>query len=322
MSEYLVTGGAGFIGSNIVERLLRDGLSVRVIDNLSTGREANLDSAAKAAGRGVGVELVRGDIRDDAALGEALRGIKYVFHEAALCSVLRSVEEPLSTNSVNIDGTLRLLVQARRAGVKRVVYASSSSIYGETAALPNHEDMTPNPCSPYALSKLAAEQYCRLFTTIYGLETVCLRYFNVFGPRQDAGSQYAAVIPLFLSRLLSGESPVVFGDGEQSRDFTFVEDLVEANLLACRRAGIEGRVYNVARGSRKTINELAGVLSRLTGDAHKPLYREARPAEVRHSEGSTKKAEAELGFKARVSFEEGLAKTLSWFKEESSSGQV
>ena len=320
MSEYLVTGGAGFIGSNIVERLLREGLSVRVIDNFSTGSEANLESAAAAAGQGTRPELVRGDIRDDAALAEALRGIKYVFHEAALCSVLRSVEEPLSTNSVNIEGTLRLLVQARKAGVSRVVYASSSSVYGETAALPNHEDLAPSPRSPYALSKLTAEQYCRLFTPVYGLETVCLRYFNVFGPRQDAGSQYAAVVPLFMSRLLSGLPPVIFGDGEQSRDFTFVEDLVEANLIACHKPGLQGRVYNVARGSRRTINELAAILSRLTGDGLAPLYHEARPAEVRHSEGSTTKAEAELGFKVKVSFEAGLERTLSWFKQQRASG--
>ena len=322
MSEYLVTGGAGFIGSNIVERLLREGLSVRVIDNLSTGRESNLDSAAGAAGRGADVELVRGDVRDEAALAEALRGVKYVFHEAALCSVLRSVEEPVSTNSVNIEGTLRLLVEARRAGVKRVVYASSSSIYGETAALPNHEDLTPDPRSPYALSKLAAEQYCRLFTPVYGLETVCLRYFNVFGPRQDAASQYAAVVPLFMSRLLSGQPPVIFGDGEQSRDFTFVEDVVEANWIACHKPGVQGRVYNVARGSRRTINELARILSGLTGDGLAPVYHDARPAEVRHSEGSTRKAEAELGFKVRVSFEEGLDKTLSWFKQQRASGRA
>ncbi len=320
MSEYLVTGGAGFIGSNIVERLLREGLSVRVIDNFSTGREANLESAAAAAGRGTRPELVRGDIRDDAALAEALRGIKYVFHEAALCSVLRSVEDPLSTNSVNIEGTLRLLVQAGKAGVRRVVYASSSSVYGETAALPNHEDLAPSPRSPYALSKLTGEQYCRLFTPVYGLETVCLRYFNVFGPRQDAGSQYAAVIPLFMSRLLSGLPPEIFGDGEQSRDFTFVEDLVEANLIACHKPGLQGRVYNVARGSRRTINELAAILSRLTGDGLPPLYHEARPAEVKHSEGSTKKAETELGFKVKVSFEAGLERTLSWFKQQRASG--
>ncbi len=318
MSEYLVTGGAGFIGSNIVERLLREGLSVRVIDNFSTGSEANLASAA--AGASNGAELVRGDVRDDEVLAKALSGIKYVFHEAALCSVLRSVEDPVTTNSVNIEGTLRVLVEARKAGVKRVVYASSSSVYGETAALPNDEDMTPNPRSPYALSKLAAEQYCRLFTPVYGLETVCLRYFNVFGPRQDPDSQYAAVIPLFISRLLSGKPPVIFGDGEQSRDFTFVDDLVEANLLACHKPGIQGSVYNVAKGSRITINELVGILSRLTGDGRAPVYAEARPAEVRHSEGSTKKAEAELGFKVRVSLEEGLGRTLSWFKRQKASG--
>ncbi|MBN1503734.1 MAG: SDR family oxidoreductase [Candidatus Eisenbacteria bacterium] len=322
MSEYLVTGGAGFIGSNIVERLLREGLSVRVIDNLSTGKEANLDSAAEAAGRGTTAELVRGDVRDDAALEDALRGVKYVFHEAALCSVLRSVEDPLSTNSVNVEGTLKLLVHARKAGVRRVVYASSSSVYGDTAALPNNEDLAPDPRSPYALSKLTAEHYCRLFTLVYGLETVCLRYFNVFGPRQDAASQYAAVIPLFMSRLLSGEPPVIFGDGEQSRDFTFVEDVVNANLLACHKPAIQGRVYNVARGRRRSVNELARVLSGLTGDGVRPVYREPRPAEVRHSEGSTKKVEAELGFKVRVGFEEGLERTLGWFRQQRASGRA
>jgi UDP-N-acetylglucosamine 4-epimerase len=315
MSEYLVTGGAGFIGSNIVERLLRENRTVRVIDDFSTGKEENLQVAVKSAGEKGKLEVVRGDIRDERSLDAALKGVRYVFHEAALCSVLRSVEDPLSTNSVNVEGSLKVLIAASKAGVKRLVYASSSSVYGNTAALPNREDMRPNACSPYALSKLTAEEYCRIFASVYDLETVSLRYFNVFGPRQDPTSQYAAVIPLFIKHILRGEAPVIFGDGEQSRDFTFVEDLVEANLIACHKEGISGRVYNIARGSRRTINELAKVLSELCGKAVEPVHAEPRPAEVRHSEGATEKAEAELGFKPGVGFEEGLAKTVKWFEK-------
>jgi nucleoside-diphosphate-sugar epimerase len=225
------------------------------------------------------------------------------------------VEDPASTNSVNIEGTLRVLCAAREMGVRRVVYASSSSVYGNGASLPNREDMRPNPCSPYALTKFAAEEYCRLFSSVYGLETVSLRYFNVFGPRQDASSQYAAVIPIFITRILSGENPVIFGDGEQSRDFTYVEDLVEANLLASRKEGVSGQTYNIARGGRKSLNELVGALGAITGREITPEYDQPRPAEVRHSEASVEKARRELSFDAKVSFEDGLERTFGWFMD-------
>jgi nucleoside-diphosphate-sugar epimerase len=314
MCKYLVTGGAGFIGSHIVERLLKDNFEVNVIDDFSTGKEENIEAALRAvAGKGK-LEVIRGDIRDEPTLKRALAGVQCIFHEAALCSVQRSVVDPISTNSVNVSGTLLLLKAARELGVKRLVYASSSSVYGNGASLPNREDMRSNPCSPYALSKFTGEEYCRVFSSVYGVETVSLRYFNVFGPRQDASSEYAAVIPIFLSRILSGSTPVVFGDGEQSRDFTFVEDVVEANLLASRKEGISGRVYNIARGNRKTLNELIETLCRVSGMKAEPRYAEPRPAEVRHSEASTEKAERELSFKAKVSFEEGLRKTFNWFK--------
>ncbi|MCX5799843.1 MAG: SDR family oxidoreductase [Candidatus Eisenbacteria bacterium] len=315
MCRYLVTGGAGFIGSHIVERLLKEGLDVTVIDDLSTGKEENIE-AVIGASQGKGrLEVVRGDIRDEATVRKALQGVKYVFHEAALCSVQRSVVDPVPTNSVNVGGTLLLLKVARESGVKRLVYASSSSAYGNGAGLPNREEMRPNPCSPYALSKFTAEEYCRVFSSVYGLETVSLRYFNVFGPRQDPNSEYAAVIPIFMSLVLSGGTPVVFGDGEQSRDFTFVDDVVEANLLACRKEGISGRTYNIARGNRKTLNELVETIGRISGLAVKARYAEPRAAEVRHSEAATERAERELSFKAAVSFEEGLRKTFGWLKD-------
>jgi UDP-glucose 4-epimerase len=315
MCKYLITGGAGFIGSNIAERLLKEERNVVVFDDFSTGKEENVEAASRnAEGKGE-LEVVRGDVRDGERLRQAMRGVGYVFHQAALCSVQRSVEDPATTNSVNVEGTVRVLAAAREEGVKRVVYASSSSVYGNGASLPNQEGMRPNPCSPYALTKFAAEEYCRLFSSVYGLETVSLRYFNVFGPRQDSSSQYAAVIPIFIIRILSGKSPVVFGDGEQSRDFTFVEDLVDANLLACHKEGIAGRTYNIARGNRKTLNELIQTLGAITGEQIKPEYGEPRPAEVRHSEASVEKAEKELCFKAKVRFEEGLERTLDWFRE-------
>ncbi len=314
MCKYLITGGAGFIGSSIAERLLKEGREVVVFDDFSTGKEENVDAASRnAEGRGK-LEVIRGDIRDGESLRGAMKGVDYVFHQAALCSVQRSVEDPATTNSVNVEGTVRVLATGREHGVKRVVYASSSSVYGNGASLPNQEEMRPNPCSPYALTKFAAEEYCRLFSSVYGLETVSLRYFNVFGPRQDASSPYSAVIPIFITQVLSGARPVVFGDGEQSRDFTYVEDLVDANLLACHKEGIAGRTYNIARGKRKTLNELIETLGAITGKRIEAEYGEARAAEVRHSEASVEKAERELCFKAKVSFEEGLERTFDWFR--------
>jgi len=314
MCKYLVTGGAGFIGSHIVERLLREGLEVSAIDDFSTGKEENIEAVLRDCGGRGKLEVVRGDIRHEPTLRKALEGVKCIFHEAALCSVQRSVVDPIATNSVNVDGTLLLLKVALELGVRRLIYASSSSVYGNGASLPNREDMRPNPCSPYALSKFTGEEYCRVFSSIYGMETVSLRYFNVFGPRQDANSQYAAVIPIFISRVMSGETPVIFGNGEQSRDFTFVEDVVEANLLACSKEGMSGRIYNIARGSSKTLNELVETLGRISGVNVNPTYEEPRPAEVKHSEAATERAETELVFKAKVSFEEGLEKTFLWFK--------
>jgi len=314
MSKYLVTGGAGFIGSHIAERLLREGHDVTAIDDFSTGKEENIEAIRRNGGKTGSLEVVRGDIRDESILRTALTGVEYVFHEAALCSVQRSVVDPVSTNSVNVTGTLLLLKLARDAGVKRLVYASSSSVYGNGAELPNRENMRTNPASPYALSKFTGEEYCRLFSSVYGLETVSLRYFNVFGPRQDANSQYAAVIPIFMAHVLAGESPVIFGDGEQTRDFTFVDDVVEANVLCSRRDGISGRAYNIARGNRKTLNELVKSLRTVSGLKFEPEYAEPRPAEVRNSEADTSKAEKELSFKARVGFDEGLTKTFLWFK--------
>src|SRR5438128_539172 len=247
---YLVTGGAGFIGSHIAERLVRDGHRVRVLDDFSSGKEANLESFLGA------VEIIQGDIRDVRLLNEASKGVDIVFHEAALGSVPRSVADPLSTHEVNITGTLNVLLAAREAGVKRVVYASSSSVYGETPVLPKREEMTPQPLSPYALSKLVGEHYASVFKHVYNFEVVSLRYFNIFGPRQDPESQYAAVIPRFITALLDGKSPVVYGDGLQSRDFTFVDNVVNANLLAAEAEGAAGQAFNVACGGRYTLLDL------------------------------------------------------------------
>ncbi len=242
MSLYLVTGGAGFIGSNIVERLVRQGERVRVLDNLSTGKRENLVSWLDR------LELIEGDIRDVETVHGAMAGVDYVLHQAALPSVPRSVADPLASHQVNATGTLNVLPAARDAGVKRLVYASSSSVYGDSPTLPKQEEMPTNPISPYAVSKLAGENYCRVFFRVYGLETVCLRYFNVFGPRQDPTSQYAAVIPRFITAMLDGRRPVIYGDGRQSRDFTYIENVVEANLLACQAKDVAGEVLNIACG--------------------------------------------------------------------------
>lgn len=250
LAKYLVTGGAGFIGSNIVEELVDRNESVRVLDNLSTGRRENIEPFMDK------IEFIEGDLRDLDAVRKAVEGVDYVLHQGALPSVPRSIDEPLTTNEVNVNGTLKVLIAARDAGVKRVVYASSSSIYGNSEVLPKREDMPPNPLSPYAISKLAGENYCRIFYQIYGLETVCLRYFNVFGPRQDPTSQYSAVIPKFINAMLNGERPIIYGDGKQSRDFTFVANVVQANLLACEANGVAGELFNVACGERYTLLDL------------------------------------------------------------------
>lgn len=305
---YLVTGGAGFIGSHICERLVREGQRVRVLDDFSSGKESNLSSFIHE------IELIRGDIRDADVVRRATEGIDVVFHEAALGSVPRSVADPLTTHEVNITGTLNVFLAARDAGVKRVVYASSSSVYGETPILPKREDMSPQPLSPYALSKLAGEHYASVFKHVYDFEVVALRYFNIFGPRQDPESQYAAVIPRFITALFGGRRPVVYGDGGQSRDFTYVDNVVDANLLAAKTEGCGGRAFNVACGGRYTLLELLSMLKRITGIDLEPIYEDARAGDVRDSQASIDFAQSALGYRVTVGFEEGLRRTVEWYR--------
>ena len=306
--KVLVTGGAGFIGSHLVERLVRDEHQVRVLDDLSAGTESNL---AAVAGK---YEFLKGDIREHAVVKEAVRGVEAVFHEAALGSVARSVDKPEASNAVNVDGTLALLVAARDAGVTRFVYASSSSVYGDTPTLPKREDMPTTPTSPYGVSKLAAELYCRVFWSLYRLETISLRYFNVFGPRQDPDSAYAAVVPRFASSLLKGERLVVFGDGGQTRDFTYVENVVEANMLALKTTRGFGQAMNVAAGGRVSVNELVKKLQAATGLKASPEHRPARPGDIRDSYAAIERAADLLGYRPAVPFDEGLRRTLEWFR--------
>lgn len=307
-AEYLVTGGGGFIGSNLVHALVSGGRAVRVLDDFSTGRRRNL--------RGVGkdIDLVVGDIRDAALLRKVMKGVRFVLHTAALPSVIRSVEDPLSTNSVNVCGTLKVLLAAREAGVERVVFSSSSSVYGDTRVLPKREDMPPSPRSPYALSKLAGEHYARMFTELFGLKTFSLRYFNVFGPRQDPHSEYSAAIPRFISALKRGRPPVIYGDGRQTRDFTFVDDVVAANLRCCRaRASAAGGVFNIGGGRRVSIHELAARLAALMGRSMRPVHAAPRPGDVRDSQADISRARNQLGWAPKVSFAEGLERTVQWF---------
>ena len=305
---YLVTGGAGFIGSHLVEELVRQGQEVRVIDNLATGKKENIEPFLPK------VEFIEGDIRDLEIVRDAMHGVDYVLHQAAVPSVPRSVKDPLTSNSVNVEGTLNILIAARDADVKRVVYASSSSVYGDTPVLPKHEDMKQEPLSPYAVSKLGGELYCKAFHHVYGLETVALRYFNVFGPRQDPKSQYAAVVPKFITALLHGEPPTIFGDGEQSRDFTYIENVVEANLLAAKAPDVAGEVFNIACGERITVNELASALAGLIGIKIEPEHTLGRSGDVRHSLADISKAKKLLGYKGEVAVREGLRQTVEWYK--------
>lgn len=305
---YLVTGGAGFIGSHLVHALVERGEKVRVLDNFSTGRRENLEGLE---GR---IELIEGDLGDPAVLAKAVQGIDYIFHQAALPSVARSVEDPLASHAANATGTFNLLLAAKAAKVKRVVYASSSSVYGDSPVLPKEEGMRPEPKSPYAASKLAGEGYCLAFWKAYGLETVSLRYFNVFGPRQDPSSPYAAVIPRFISAMLEGRPPVIFGDGLQSRDFTFVENIIEANLLALTAEEAVGEVINVALGERYTLLTLVECLNRILGSRLAPRFEGPRPGDVRHSQASIEKAERLLGYRPKVGFEEGLRRMVEWFQ--------
>jgi UDP-glucose 4-epimerase len=306
---YLVTGGAGFIGSHICERLLRDGHGVRVLDDFSNGKEENLEGLAGD------IEVFRGSVVDRSIVADAVRGTYVVFHEAALGSVPRSVADPLTTHESNITGTLNVLLAARDLGTKRVVFASSSSVYGETPVLPKREDMKPEPLSPYALSKLSAEQYCGVFHRVYGFETVALRYFNIFGPRQDPESQYAAVIPKFVTAILSGRRPVIFGDGLQSRDFTYVDNVVEANLLASEAEAAAGKFFNVACGGRYTLLDLLSRIKETLRSPIEPVHESARPGDIRDSQASIEAAQAILGYRVSVDFEEGLRRTVEWYRD-------
>jgi len=309
MAFYLVTGGAGFIGSHIVEELVKRKEKVRVLDNFSTGKRENIAPFLKE------VELIEGDIRDSEIVKEAVKGVDYILHQAALPSVLRSVNDPITTNEVNVLGTLNILMTTKEMGVKRVVYASSSSVYGDTPQLPKKEDTETSPLSPYALSKLAGEEYSRLFTSLYGLEIISLRYFNVFGPRQDPTSQYAAVIPKFISLMLKGERPTIYGNGEQSRDFTYVSNVVGANLLATTSKVKKG-IFNIACGKKITVNELVKGLNGIMNMNIEPLYTNPRPGDVRHSQADISRAEEALGYKVEVDLEKGLEKTVQWFRSQ------
>jgi len=308
MALYVVTGGAGFIGSHIVEQLVRRGEAVRVLDNFSTGQRENLASFLER------IDLVEGDLRDLPTVRRAVDGAEYVLHQGALPSVPRSVADPLTSNASNVAGTLHVLVAARDAQVRRVVCASSSSIYGDSPTLPKQEDMPARPKSPYAVSKLAGEGYCRAFTEVYGLETVCLRYFNVFGPRQDPASQYAAVIPRFITAMLRGEVPTIYGDGYQSRDFTYVSNVVDANLLAAAAPDVAGRVFNVACGQRHTLLDLVAILNDVLGTQIVPVHTDPRPGDVRHSLADITAAREALVYRAEVDFRDGLRRTADWYK--------
>lgn len=308
MARYLITGGAGFIGANLAHALVARGDSVRVLDDFSTGRPQNLRGIADR------IETLRGDIRDPATVARTVQGTEIILHQAALNSNPRSIKEPGPTNAVNVGGTLLLLEAARAAGVRRVVYASSSSVYGDTPGLPKTEEMPLAPKAPYGVSKLAAELYCRVFTQVYGLETVSLRYFNVFGPRQHPDSEYAAVIPRFLRRMLAGKQPIIFGDGEQSRDFTAVENVVAATLLAAESRQGVGEVFNIACGKPSTLNQLVAWLNQALGTDLEPIYEPPRPADIRHSYASIRKAEAVLGYRPSLDVQAGLQRTIEWFK--------
>jgi nucleoside-diphosphate-sugar epimerase len=305
----LVTGGAGFIGSHIASALVNDGARVRVLDDLSTGHRENIDEI------GGDVDFIQGSVADEELLNKALENVELVFHEAAIPSVPRSVEAPRQTHIASVDGTFSLLVAARDRGVRRVVYAASSSAYGDQPTLPKSEEMRPDPLSPYAVAKLVGEYYCRAFTRVYGLETVSLRYFNVFGPRQDQGSQYSGVVSRFISSLLSNERPVIYGDGEQSRDFTYIDNVVFANLNAASAKEASGKVINVANGQRITLNQLLAELKELTGKQDVTAdYLEPRVGDVRHSLADNTMARELLGYESKVDLREGLRRTIDWFK--------
>ena len=312
MAHYLVTGGAGFIGSHLVERLLTEGHRVRVLDDFSNGRRSNIEAV-----QGAGLERLQvstGDIRDAALVAQAASQVDGIFHLAALGSVPRSIAQPLETNAVNADGTLNVLVAARDQGVKRVVFAGSSSVYGDLEELPKREDHPTKPISPYGLTKLIGEHYLQLFKQLYDLETVTLRYYNVFGPRQDPKSQYAAVVPNFMTKLQRGEPPVVHGDGEQSRDFTYVTNVVDATLLVMEAPAdrVSVGLFNVAVGERHTVNELLEIIQAALGTDIPPVHQESRPGDIKHSQADISRIRTDLGFQPRVSLHEGLQKTVDY----------
>ncbi|HUL72330.1 MAG TPA: SDR family oxidoreductase [Vicinamibacterales bacterium] len=307
MSTYLVTGGAGFIGSHLVEELLRRGQTVRIADNFSTGKRENLPPAGKC-------DLIEGDLAEPGVAEKAVAGCDFVLHQAAIPSVPRSVKDPVTSNRANVDATLRVLLAARDANVKRLVFAGSSSVYGDTAVLPKREDMRTNPLSPYALQKLIGEEYCKLFTKLYGLETVTTRYFNVFGPRQDPGSPYSGVISLFIDALVAGRAPTIHGDGKQTRDFTYVADVVNGVLRCCDAPGVAGEVINVAAGGRVSLLELVRSLQAITQTSVEPTFGPSREGDVRDSQADIIKARKLLGFEPAIPFDEGLRRTVTWFR--------
>jgi nucleoside-diphosphate-sugar epimerase len=308
MSLYLVTGGAGFIGSNIAETLVSKGAQVRVIDDFSTGRPENLQTFQDR------IEFRKLDICNFSELRQAVEGVEYVLHQAAIPSVPRSVIDPISSHNADVTGTLHVLWASKDAGVKRVVYAASSSAYGDSERLPKHEEMPVKPISPYGLMKYVGEEYCRIFTALYGLETVSLRYFNVFGPRQDPTSQYSGVLSRFITSMLMDKPPVIFGDGEQSRDFTYVANVVSANLLACHSPKAAGRVYNVACGQRISLNQVVEVLNRILGTQLSAIHESPRVGDIKHSLADIERAKSELGYVPSVGFEQGLNQTVEWYR--------
>jgi len=309
MEKFLVTGGAGFIGSNICKRLVEEGCFVRIVDNLLTGKKNNLDSFIDK------VEFIEADMGDDTIARSAMKDIDVVVHQGALPSVPRSVDDPAATHKHCVDATFTLLLAARDAGIKRFVYASSSAAYGDTPTLPKVETMSPAPLSPYAVGKLVGEYYCSVFHEVFGLETISLRYFNVFGPYQDPTSQYAAAIPAFVTAILKDEPPTIYGDGEQSRDFTYVDNVVDANLLAMRAKHTAGEVLNIACGEAVTVNEIIDMINELLGKNIKPIYTDPRPGDVKHSLADIYLAEKLIGFKPKVSFRDGLKKAIDWYQE-------
>ena len=313
MAKYLVTGGAGFIGSHLSEELVRRGHTVRVADSLITGKRANLDHIP-------GIEFLEGDLADDAFARRAAEGMEYVLHQAAIPSVPRSVKDPITSNRANVDATLNVLVAARDAGAKRLVFAGSSSAYGNTPTLPKHEDMPANPLSPYALQKVVGEQYLQMFTRLYGLETVSIRYFNVFGPRQDPSSPYSGVISVFATALLENRPPTIYGDGEQTRDFTYVANVVDGVLRACEAKEASGEVINVATGGRISLNHLFATMRKLVGSNVTPNYVDTRAGDVRDSQADIAKAKRILGYEPLVSFEEGLQRTVAWYRTSTTAG--